>query len=154
MSGKDGIERRIEREREKIADLQHQIQLSESFIQGLQEALRLIPRGQANASSTTATTAYHFRSGDTKNAYEVLLTSGKPMRIHDILQAIGKGDTRQNRASLASSLHRAAKKTGAIKPCGSSTFVASTVPAYTQEPVNLPNDFGDESKPNKEDVPF
>jgi hypothetical protein len=154
MGIKEDIEKRIEKERQKISDLRSQIELAESFVQGLQEALRLIPRSDSTKHTQIG---FYFRSGDTKQAYEELKKSGKPMRIDEILRAIGKSDNRQNRASMASSLHRAAKKSGIIKKVGANTFAVSdmVIGINEEESVSLPDNFGsDRETQEPKDIPF
>jgi hypothetical protein len=147
MAVREDIEKRIEREKQKISDLQKQIERCNAFILGMQEALKFIPK-----TGEKITKEYYFRSGDTKQAYEVLKQSAKPLSINEILSLIGKEPTKQNKASLSSSLHRAVKKSGLIKKVASNMFTITEneVNKEVEEPIDLPDGFGKDEK----DIPF
>jgi hypothetical protein len=161
MSVRDDIEKRIVKEKQKISDLQKQIERSNAFVQGMQEALKLLS-GNSKGIEPAKEISY-FRSGDTKSAYETLKQTGSPMHIDELLSAIGKPISKQNRASLASSLHRAAKRSGIVKSIGNNTFSLSEISTNgrTNESVDkevllkLPDNFGEDIKPkDNDDIPF
>jgi hypothetical protein len=159
MSAREDIQKRITKEKQKIADYQKQIERSNAFIQGMQEALDLLS-GNPKAVKKVKESSY-FRAGDTKNAYDVLRRNNIPMHIDDILLAIGKPINRKNRASLASSLHRAAKKSGIVRSMGNNNFSAcdEATSLDTQNDnevsIDFPDNFGEDIKiDNKKDIPF
>lgn len=102
------LENRIARERRKLADLRNEIVRREAFIQGLSEALKMLP---ADISSIQQSVAEPLRAGsDIRRAQQLLSVATGPLHVSGILKGIGKEDTKQNRASLTSSLARYARK--------------------------------------------
>ncbi len=142
MDARQEIERRIERERQKLTDLRAQIERTESFILGMQEAVKLLPRvAQMSASGSKRA----LRSGGSaQQALQLLRTGGKPMHISDILIAIGKENTRSARSSLASSLGRYSRQGKLFVNEGSNTFSAK---AESDPSGNLPEEFGMKDPP-------
>lgn len=155
MSIRDIIEKRIQRERQKISDLRIQIERSDAFIQGLQEALKIIPQSADGKSvnSESPRTKLSFRSNSkTKKASAFLKQVAKPMRVDEILKGIGEPVTAASKASMASGLYRAAKKGGEIQNVSPGFFAVKepqtetkeTKRTETKEIFNLPSDFGKE----------
>lgn len=107
MSFQSEVEMRIARERRRIAELRNEIMRRESFVAGLEAALKIIPSEEGPQSSSVEP----LRTGsDVKKAQQLLMTVKGALHISDILKGIGKEDTKQNRASLASSLARYARR--------------------------------------------
>ncbi len=109
MSIRTDLERRIEKEKQKVTELRSQIDKSEAFIQGLQEALKLTPKeaGKDTRRTVKHKAAKSFRAGsDVAKTYSLLQQTGKAMHISEILIGIKKEDTKANRLSLSSSLSR------------------------------------------------
>jgi hypothetical protein len=158
MSAREDIEKRIEKEKQKVSDLQKQIERSNAFIQGMREALQLIS-GNIKVVESPKETSY-FRAGDTKNAYEILKQTGKSMHIDELLNSIGKPVNKQTRASLGSSLRRVAKRSGIVKCIGNSTFSLSDLINETtnidkKDIIKLPDSFGSDSEQTEpKDIPF
>ena len=107
MTARAELEKRITHERERVAALRNEIERKEAFILGLQEALKIFPRD-------TLTAPYGGRRprsrSDVQKARQLLSTMNGAHHVSDILKGIGKEDTKQNRASLSSSLARYARK--------------------------------------------
>ena len=109
MSVRTDLEKRIEKEKQKVAELRSQTERSEAFIEGLREALKMLPRDgekeprRANKAKAITT----FRPGsNVEKAYNLLRQTAKAMHISEILVGIGEEDTKVNRMSLSSSLSR------------------------------------------------
>lgn len=98
--------KRIERERKKVAELRNEILRRESFLQGLLAAQEMLssPNGDSGGKETLRA------GGDVMKTQKLLSSVGKPLHLGQILQGIGKEDTKANRASLGSSLARYARK--------------------------------------------
>ena len=114
------LERRIEQERQKVADLQSQVERAEAFIAGLEEAMKLVPPDVVENKRQVRHTPRS--KSDVQKAKLQLSAMGHSMHISDILQAIGKEDTKQNRASLSSSLARYARKGKVFRRDGPNEF--------------------------------
>jgi len=150
MSVRTDIEKRIEKERQRVTELQNQVEKSESFIQGMQEALKMLPKESEKdtrrMSKTKTTTT--FRTGsDVEKAYSLLRETGKPMHISEILVGIGKEDTKANRMSLSSSLSRYVRNDELFKrPAPNSFALKETKESVATMALNLPAAFGTEEK--------
>jgi hypothetical protein len=80
------------------------------------------------------------------------------MNITEILIGIGKEDTKQNRASLASSLYRSSKKGGFIVKVDANLFSIQELQSKVKEKelFTLPTNFGKDDKKEDESevIPF
>lgn len=158
MSARGDIEKRIEREKQKILDLQSQIEKSEHFILGLLEALKFVPQdGNVHEPKRV------LQPGSVvKKVEELLRQAGKPMHMDDIIRGVPGA----KRPSLVSSLSRHVKKGTIFKRVGASTYslLECDAPTKQKESIDLPPDFGKETRelPSKnegkpvdpEDLPF
>ena len=114
------LQRRIEQERQKVADLQSQVERAEAFISGFEEAMKLVP---ADVVESKRQGRHTPRSkSDVQKTKVYLIAVGHAMHISDILKAIGKEDTKRNRASLSSSLARYAPKGEVFRRDGPNEF--------------------------------
>jgi hypothetical protein len=92
-----------------------------------------------------------------KKTYELIKKVGKPLNIGEILVGIGKEDTKQNRASLASSLYRSSKNGGLIIKADSNLFSIQGLQSKAKDKeINLPPNFGkdDGKETEPDDIPF
>lgn len=150
MSTRTDLEKRIERERQRLVELKSQAEKVESFMLGLQEALKMIPKDgeketrRVGRAKTTAT----FRSGsDVEKAYNLLSEKDIAMHISQILIGIGKQDTKANRMSLSSSLSRYVRNGEIFKrPAPNSFALKETKENSTTLTLKLPEEFGSEEK--------
>lgn len=100
MNGYQKVERQIKKKEHEIQDLEAKIRDARVYIQAMQDMLKVLPRD--NESGTIVTV---LRAGSAMaKAREVILRGGQPVHIIQILQGLGKELTRENRASVSSSL--------------------------------------------------
>lgn len=101
MKLRDDLLRRIERKKAEIAEMESQVRLAREYLQALEDTFKLIPRDFANGGDPVIT----LRAGSAlARAREVIKKSGKPMHITELLAAMGKGATRNERAGLSGTL--------------------------------------------------
>jgi uncharacterized protein YabN with tetrapyrrole methylase and pyrophosphatase domain len=156
------LEKIIETCREDIAKMEIDLSSKKSFLQGLQEALKIYPKD--GVSETQSETLLRHGS-DMAKARDFLTTHGKPAHVSEIVVGIGKENTKENRVSLAGSLANYARKEDIFKKTAPNTFtlvnfknfkqVSETVGQRTQEiPANFGVDYLHEPNNNDDDVPF
>ena len=93
------IERKVKQKEEEVLKIREQLIRAEAYLEALQESLRLIQR----TSSTSG--GFGLRPGSLiDKVRKVLLESGKPMHVGELLQSIGKEVNKKNRSSLSGSL--------------------------------------------------
>jgi hypothetical protein len=98
MNSRKAIEKMIEKAEEDQATWRKQIELKDAYIQGLRDTLRHFPKGHDSSNGQAP-----LRPGsDIAKAREIVLKQGEPMHITEILKALEKEVTKQNRASLSS----------------------------------------------------
>ena len=101
MGLREDLIRRIDRKSQEITELESQIREARSYMQGLQDVLKLIPRDNSDEKKTE----HVLRpNSDMAKARDYLKKTGKAVYVGDILDGIGKGDTKPNRLSLSGSL--------------------------------------------------
>lgn len=135
MSVRREIERRIERKREEIEELEKSMGQATAYIQALQETLKLLPKDGDSATSPPRT----LRKGsEMEKVRNLLRKAGKPIYIVDILKGIGKEPTKENRNGIAGSLGSYARRGDIFTKPEPGTF--GLVEFSNQEP---PADFGE-----------
>jgi hypothetical protein len=97
---KKKFEERIEKKQEEISSLERQLGEARAYLTALQDSMKLFPK--ENDASAPAPV---LRAGtDVAKAQAVLINSGKPMHVNELLKGIGKEVTKAARVSLAGSL--------------------------------------------------
>jgi hypothetical protein len=149
MSARTDLERRIEKEKQKVADLRSQTERLEAFIQGLQEALKILPRDgekETRRASKAKTTTTFKPGSDVEKAYKFLRQAAKTMHISEILVGIGEEDTKANRLSLSSSLSRYVRKNQVFtRPRPNSFALKESMDTRVTPTPLLPPEFGAET---------
>lgn len=101
MSNRQELEKRIEKKKAEIAELEAKIREEKAFLSGLQESLRFFPKDD----SGTPPAEPNLRPGtDLYKTKEYLQKLGHSAYITDILIGIGKEATKENRVSLSGNL--------------------------------------------------
>lgn len=143
MTARTELENRIAREQQKVAAMRSELERTEAFIEGLLEALKMLPKDIPNLKHSGNRTS-RSRS-DVQKARQLLGATRGPLHISDILKGIGKEDTKQNRASLSSSLARYARKGELFQREGPNEF--SLMTARPDEEANTARDVQNEMNP-------
>jgi hypothetical protein len=141
MKARKDIERRIEKENQRITDLRSQIERGEAFIQGLHEALKMLPKDENNSKPRKGKGALRAGS-DMAKIRDLIQQAGKAMYISDLVTGLGKPNTKANRLSIASSLSRYVRANEIFKRVKPSTFALRDMEDLPE--VELPPDFGAE----------
>jgi len=91
------LERRIEKKRQEIAGLKQQLNTAETYLEALQDTLKLLPKeGDKEVVLRPGT--------DLAKARDFIKTHGRPQHVTDILKGIGKEANKANKISLSGSL--------------------------------------------------
>lgn len=138
MSIRQDFERRIAKKQQEITELELQIRDARSYMQALQDSLRLIPRdGIEHEGSNSG-----LRPGTGLfKAREILLKAGKPLHINDILTALGRPADKKNRLSVSGSLSSYARQNEIFIRTAPNTFGLRELQQPSEE--DLPETFGE-----------
>jgi hypothetical protein len=147
------FEERIRRKELDIQELEMQIREARSYMRGLQEALKILPRESADRGTEGGEDV--LRPGTMVAAARGALQQfGRPLHLLDILTAIGKEPNGANRASLGGSLSAYVRKAQIFTRPGPNTFgLVEFLPARTE----IPSGFGRRNEPSKDEddeIPF
>ncbi len=138
------LDRDIEKQKQKISELQTQLNGEENYLRAQIDMLRLFPKTDSKSSEQ------HLRPGsDPARVRDILKAAEKPMHISEILTKLGKPQTVEARSGLSGTLGiyvrrgeiftRPAPNTfGLIDPENSD----EPVDAENQEAQEPPDDFG------------
>lgn len=103
MGLREDIGKRIDKKRAEIAELESQVRLAREYMQALEDTLKLIPRGAASGESESVEIT--LRAGTSlSKARDAIRKAGRPMHLTELLTAIGRGQTRNERAGLSGTL--------------------------------------------------
>lgn len=139
MGIRQDFERRITKKQQEIADLELQLRDAKSYLQALQDSLKIIPR---DATSNGTSLGTNLRPGTAlSKARDAIKKSGKPIHINDLLTAIGKPLDKKSKVSLAGSLSNYARKQEIFTKTAPNTFGLREFDSPTEE--ELPESFGD-----------
>ncbi len=119
MSARSQVERKILTKQQEIAEFEAQIEKAESYIQAMQEVLRLLPREDGDAVTSEQLPRHGSAMAKTR---ELLVETGKPMHITEILKGIGKENTKSHRLSVSGSLRSYARKGQVFTQEGGNVF--------------------------------
>ena len=140
MAVRANIEKRIEKEKQKIVELSSQIEKTEAFVQGLQEALQMLPKEKS--VDLPKPKGYLREGSDMQKVQELIKKVGRPMHIDEILVGIGKTVDKATRASVVSSLHRYSRKGDIFNRVGPNQFSLLNLDQEEKEHPDLPPNFG------------
>ena len=98
MNEHQKVEDRLRKKEREIIGLEEKIKAAHVYVQALRDVLKMMSTDDAAAPAI-------LRSGSAvAKAREEIMRQGIPVHISDLLKALGKDQTRVNRASLTSSL--------------------------------------------------
>ena len=104
MSERRKVEERLLRKEAEILGLEEKAKAARVYVQALRDVLKIMnsDNGSSDDDSSAETV---LRSGSAvAKAKDHILRQGAPVHISELLAALGKDQTRENRASLTSSL--------------------------------------------------
>ena len=140
MDIRKDLGRRIDKEREKVLQLRSELDRSEAFILGLQEALKMLPK---EGGRKPRKRKMSLRPGsDMAKIRDLIKQNGRPMYISEITTGLGKPNTKANRLSIAGSLSRYVRAGEIFKRVKPNTFALIDMDSSPE--VELPPDFGAE----------
>ncbi|HEV7892547.1 MAG TPA: hypothetical protein VGP08_18180 [Pyrinomonadaceae bacterium] len=102
MSLKTQLEKKIQAKTQEIAEFEAKIREARAYVQGLQDAVKMLPR---DAADEQAAEQVLRKGSDMDRTRDLLRKVGKPLYIDEILKGIGKENTPSLRKSLSSSLN-------------------------------------------------
>jgi len=154
MSESGVIQDRIRKKETEIQTLEDRLRAAKIYLQALQDVLAAVKRDVGPPSADA------LRIGSSvAQAREAILRAGKPVHISDLLATLGKGVTKETRASLASSLAAYVRKGEVFTRPAPNTFglVELGHPAEPELAVaEPPPDFGRAKAPAEDgtEIPF
>jgi len=106
MGLRNDLERKIERKRQEIKELEFKIREAQAYISAHQETLKMLSR---EGSGLLAERNLRVGSSIAK-ARDAIKKAGKPLHIADLLKALGRPNDKKNRLSLSGSLAHYVRK--------------------------------------------
>ena len=95
------VQRRIDKKRQEITDLEAQISAAKNYLRGMEDTLKLLPKEDASGGGAGKV----LRPGShLARARDAIKQAGKPMHVNDLLDALGRELTRMNRSGLSGSM--------------------------------------------------
>lgn len=106
MGLRNELERKIEKKRQEIKELEFKIREAQAYISAHQETLKMLSR---EGSGLLAERNLRVGSSIAK-ARDAIKKAGKPLHIADLLKALGRPNDKKNRLSLSGSLAHYVRK--------------------------------------------
>jgi hypothetical protein len=100
MSERELIQDRMRRKEQEIQTLEEKLKSAKIYLQALQDIFKALAKEPFTGSIDSV-----LREGSAvAQARELILKRGVPVHINDLLEGLGRGMTRESRASLTSSI--------------------------------------------------
>lgn len=149
MGLREDLLRRINRKEEEAKELRQKVRDTEAYIQGLEDALRMLPR---DPGSPTAANDSELRAGTgLAQARDSIRAAGKPLHILEILKAMGRPTDKKNRISLSGNLAAYVRRGEVFTRPAPNTFGLIEFGAATKPPaLEPPEGFGVEPEKAEE----
>ena len=127
MDFRAALEKKIKVKEEEISELIRKIDREQAFLQGLQEALRALPKSEGDQRQPT-----DLRIGTvTHRIYETIRDEGRPLPIREILHRLGKDpNDRKILRSVAGTIAAFVRKGEIFTRTGPNTF--GLIELYTE----------------------
>ena len=150
MSDRDIIVERIRKKEAEIQGFEERLKVARIYVQALQDILNVLARDSDTPQSDSA-----LRPGSSVTlARDVILKAGQPVHINELLDALGKGITREGRASLTSSLAAYVRRGDIFTRPAPNTFGLIEL-GHTQQQILPPDEpppsFGKPAEPLRRD---
>jgi hypothetical protein len=134
------LQRDIEKQKQKIIELQAVLNSEESYLRAQMDLLKMFPREPG------ATSDLSLRPGsDPARVRDILKEAGRPLHISDILEKLGKPMTVEARSGLSGTLGTYVRRGEIFRRPGPNTFGLINPDQEEEEAVDQlepPEDFG------------
>ncbi len=157
MSERRKIVERLRKKEQEVQLLEEKIRDAKTYIQALQDVLKILPKETSDAVSPTNL----LRAGSmVAKARDIILKAGGPVHVSTILEQLGKETSRENRASIASSIAAYVRRSEIFTRPAPNTFgLIELGHKSVESPVSEPpDDFGSvgpsSSDEIEEEIPF
>jgi hypothetical protein len=147
MGLREELQKRIAKKEAEIREYQDKIREAGFFVQGLQDAMKLVPKGPEDAAQEAALRS----SGSAAKARDALRAAGRPLHINELLKAMGQPTDKKHRLTLASSLAAYVRKAQIFTRPEPNTFGLS---AFKEVSDEEPEDFAVVSDEEAEEIQF
>lgn len=98
MHIREQFQRMLDRKQQEINDLELQLEKAKTYVEALQDSMRLLPKNPSDAEVT-------LRPGTALDkTRELLKATGRPMHITEILKALNQPIDKKHKLSLSGSL--------------------------------------------------
>lgn len=104
MGLREEIQKRIERKRQEIADLEARVREASSYVQALEDTIKILPKQTADGAGETSSDRAPRTGSMVALARAALAATGHPMHVRDLLKAMGRQEDKASRAALSGSL--------------------------------------------------
>ncbi|MFZ0732211.1 MAG: hypothetical protein WAM79_07805 [Candidatus Sulfotelmatobacter sp.] len=140
MGLRENFQKLIDKKQQEIKALEIQVREANAYIQALQDSMKLLPRDP----ETNSNFEHVLREGSTlAKTRDLLLKSGIPLPISEILKLLGKPQDTKHRISLAGTLSGYARKGRVFTKTAPNTFglIEFGAPEAPEED-EIPAEFG------------
>lgn len=139
MGIRENFQKLIDRKNQEISELELQIREARSYVQALQDSMKLLPR-----DNSSAVTDYSLRPDSTlAKVRDAIRAAGQPLPIADILKAVNKPADKKNRVSLTGTLSTYVRQGKVFTKTAPNTFglIEMGTPPHSEED-EIPEEFG------------
>lgn len=144
MGARENLQKLADKKTQEITDLERQLDLARSYLQAIQDSIKVLPREITNSGNGDE------HSGELRlgtliyRAKEAIQKNGEPMHVSAILVAIGVENTKNTRVSLVGSLGAYVRRGVVFTRPAPNTFglIGMKLSASVSSEQDLPETFG------------
>lgn len=147
MGFKEDLLRRIDRKKGEIAELENQIRLAQEYLQALEDVAKSLPKD----ISSTPPSSSGLRPGTAlAKARDAIRAAGRPMHVMELLTAVGKGNSRMERAGLSGTISAYVRRGDVFTRTGPNTFGLVDMPVSSDAGAPPLQIFDEDPEPEPE----
>lgn len=133
MGFKEDLLRKIERKKGEISELENQIRLAEVYLQALEDVAKSLPKDVPGGTGNPPSSAGLRPGTALAKARDAIRAAGRPMHVMELLTAVGKGNSRMERAGLSGTISAYVRRGEVFTRTGPNTFGLVDMPLPTHE---------------------
>ena len=143
MGAKEALQKLADRKSLEVQALRLQLAEAQAYLRAIQDSIKVLPREKAEPDED-----FSLREGTAiAQARDILVATGRPLHILEILKRMGKQTDKANRVSLSGSISAYARRKTIFKKTAPNTFGLIEVaredsPPSGASPQEFPDEFG------------
>ena len=157
MAFREDLTKRIEKKKQEIAELQANLREATSYLQALEDTIRMLPRDERSDAVPTTRPDFLRPNSAVARARDLIRAAGQPLHVDEMLKRLGKPLNKGNKAALSGSIAAYVRRGEIFVKTAPNTFglkdgreKSGSVGGFRED--ELPDSFGFETESDSSDM--